>query len=312
MLRASKSVMRRESGCCPREFADPQIARRSSSLPCLLFIIVETAVLRSSRYAAKADHRRRMFGGAVALPSARAPKCIDLQAFVLHARSPPYFKPCDWFRGPPTLPYPLNSKLAATSVFPPAASSKRIALARSAPSPTKLAIASSVTPVGRVALLVVVVVVVETAPDGAAGGEPERTRLGCGADPGEAPRVRPDPGKPDPLASAAAFEVPGADEVEAAALLSWAAEDPTGTGLPSLSGRECDQARFLGKERRERNARVELVLFLCRSRKVVFRKERDLAVLDDEGVAAQVNAALMPLEHVEAKEQVDVPTLVKG
>lgn len=144
------------------------------------------------------------------------------------------------------LAYPLNNKLAATSVFPPAASSKRIALARSAPSPTRLAIASSVTPAGRVPLLVVVVVV-EAAPEGAAGGEPERTRLGCGADPGEAPRVRPDPGKPDPLASAGAFEVLGADEVEAAALLSWAAEDPTGTGFPSLSGRKSDQARCENK-----------------------------------------------------------------
>jgi hypothetical protein len=209
------------------------------------------------------------------------------------------------------LAYPLNNKLAATSVFPPAASSKRIALARSAPSPTRLAIASSVTPAGRVPLLVVVVVV-EAAPEGAAGGEPERTRLGCGADPGEAPRVRPDPGKPDPLASAGAFEVLGADEVEAAALLSWAAEDPTGTGFPSLSGRKCDQVRFKSKEGQERNARVELVLFLCGSGELVFGKERNLAVLDDEGVAAQVDAALMPLEHVEAKEQVDVPTLVKG
>lgn len=233
-----------------------------------------------------------------------------MQAFVLHnAFTSPFFKPCNWFRGPPALAYPLNSKLAATSVFPPAASSKRIALARSAPRPTRLAIASSVTPAGRVALLVVVV---EAAPDGAAGGEPERARLGCGADPGEAPRVRPDPGKPDPLASAAAFEGPGADEVEAAALLSWAAEDPTGTGFPSLTGWKCDQARFESKEGRETNARVELVLFLCRSGQLMFRKERDLAVLNDEGVAAQVNAALMPLEHVEAEKQVDVPTLVKG
>lgn len=159
-------------------------------------------------------------------------------------------------------------------------------------------------------LVVVVVVVVEAAADGAAGGEPERTRLGCGADPGEAPRVRPDPGKPDTLAPAAPFEVPGADEVEAAALLSWAAEDPTGTGFPSLPGRWCYQIRFKSKGRQERNARVELVLFLCRSGELVFREERDLAVLDDEGVAAQVNAALMPLEHVEAKEQVDVPTLL--
>jgi hypothetical protein len=41
----------------------------------------------------------------------------------------------------------------------------------------------------------------------------------------------------------------------------------------------------------------------------MLRQEGNLAVLDDEGVLLQIDRALVPLEHVEAEEEVDILVL---
>lgn len=68
----------------------------------------------------------------------------------------------------------------------------------------------------------------------AAEGEDERTRFGLGEALGDWPRVRPEPGKDDPLVASAEL-VEGAEGPAAAlALLREESTVPTGTGLPLL------------------------------------------------------------------------------
>lgn len=54
---------------------------------------------------------------------------------------------------------------------------------------------------------------------------------------------------------------------------------------------------------------IQLKLFLARPWQLVLRQERHLALLNNERVPPQIDAALMPLEHVEPEEEVHVSTL---